>query len=37
MRTPRFQIQDVLTAFQQKKILTKKELLQAAGCSLMTA
>ena len=37
MRTPRFQIQDVLTAFQQKKVLTKKELLQAAGCSPMTA
>ena len=37
MRTPSFQVQNVVTAFQQKKVLTKKELLQAAGCSSMTA
>jgi hypothetical protein len=37
MRTPSFQVQNVVTAFQQKKVLTKTELLQAAGCSSMTA
>ena len=37
MRTPLFEIQDFLAAFQRKKVLTKKELLQAAGCSPMTA
>jgi hypothetical protein len=30
-------MQDILKAFQRKKVLTKKELLQAAGCSAMTA
>ena len=37
MRTPRFQIQNIVTACQRMKVLTKKELLQAAGCSTMTA
>ncbi|MEK7992801.1 MAG: hypothetical protein AAB403_03250 [Planctomycetota bacterium] len=37
MRTPLFQIQNIVTACQRKKVLTKKELLQAAGCSTMTA
>jgi hypothetical protein len=37
MRTPVFQLQDLLDAFQHNKVLTKKQLLQAAGCSSMTA
>ncbi len=37
MRTAIFQLQDLLDAFQRKKVLTKKQLLQAAGCSSMTA
>ena len=37
MRTPRFQLQNIVTAFQRKKVLTKNELLQAAACSPMTA
>jgi len=37
MRTALFQMQDILKAFQRKKVVTKKELLQAAGCSTMTA
>lgn len=37
MRTPLFQLQDLLQAFRQKKVLTKRELLQAAQCSSMTA
>jgi hypothetical protein len=37
MRTPTFQTQDLLKAFRHKKVLTKRELLQAAGCSSMTA
>jgi hypothetical protein len=37
MRTPIFQLQDLLDAFHRKKVLTKKQLLQAAGCSSMTA
>ena len=37
MRTPIFQLQDLLDAFPRKKVLTKKQLLQAAGCSSMTA
>ena len=37
MRTPGFQIQNIVTACQRMKVLTKKELLQAAGCSTMTA
>ena len=37
MRTPLFRLQDVLHAFQRRKVLTKKELLEEAGCSTMTA
>jgi len=37
MRTPIFQLQEILQAFQRQKILTKPELLAAAGCSAMTA
>jgi len=37
MRRPHFQLQDVLDAFRQKKVLTREELLQTAGCSSMTA
>lgn len=37
MRTPIFQLQDLLDAFRRKKVLTKKEILQAAGCSSITA
>jgi len=37
VRTPLFQLQDLLRAFQRKKILTKEEFLQATGCSAMTA
>ena len=37
MRTPLFQLQDLLNAFKRKKVLTKQELLQATGCSTMTA
>jgi hypothetical protein len=37
MKTHRVQLQDILDAFERKKILTKKEILQAAGCSTMTA
>ena len=37
MRTAVFQLQDILKAFQRKKVLTKKELLEQAGCSSMTA
>ena len=37
MKTHRFQLQDILNAFQRKKVLTKKEMLQAVGCSTMTA
>ena len=37
MRTPLFELQDVLKAFQRKKVLTKEELLREAGCSTMTA
>jgi hypothetical protein len=37
MRTPLFQIEDILKAFQRKKVLARDELLQAAGCSAMTA
>jgi len=36
MRTPHFQLEDLLDAFRQKKVLTRNELLQAAGCSSMT-
>jgi len=37
MRTPLFQLRQLRNAFRQKKALTKEELLQAAGCSVMTA
>jgi hypothetical protein len=37
MRTAVFQLQDILATFQKKKVLTKKELLEQAGCSTMTA
>lgn len=37
MRTALFQLSDILNAFQKKKVLTKKEMLDAAGCSTMTA
>jgi hypothetical protein len=37
MRSPVFQLQDLLNAFKRKKVLTKQEVLQATGCSTMTA
>jgi hypothetical protein len=37
MRTPLFHLQDLLRAFQRKKVLNKKELLEVTGCSTMTA
>ena len=37
MRTPIFHLQNTLDAFKRKKVLTKQELLDAAGCSTMTA
>ena len=37
MRTPVFQIRDLLKAFRRKKILTKEELLRETKCSTMTA
>lgn len=37
MRTAVFQLQDILSAFRRKKVLTKGELLEQAGCSKMTA
>ena len=37
MRSPLFELQDILNAFQRKKVLTKEELLRDAGCSSMTA
>lgn len=37
MRTPLFQLQDLLIAFKHKKVLVKAEILKAAGCSSMTA
>jgi hypothetical protein len=37
MRTPLFQLQDILNAFQGRKVLTKKQLLKVTGCSTMTA
>ena len=37
MRTPLFQLKDLLDVFRHKKVLTKRELLQGAGCSAMTA
>lgn len=37
MRSPLFQLQDILNAFQRKKVLTKEELLRITGCSSMTA
>jgi hypothetical protein len=37
MRTPQFTFEDVLKSFTFKKVLSKAELLQACGCSSMTA
>jgi len=37
MRTPLFQLEDILKAFQKKKVLTIEQLLKAVGCSKMTA
>ena len=37
MRTQVYQLQDVLNAFQRRKVLSKHELLDAVGCSTMTA
>ena len=37
MRTQVYQLEDILKAFQQRKVLTKHELLDAVGCSTMTA
>lgn len=37
MRTPLFQLEDILKAFQKKKVLTSEQLLRAVGCSKMTA
>ena len=37
MRTPVFQLRDLINAFRQKKVLTKEELLLATQCSAMTA
>jgi len=37
MREPVFELQDLLNAFRQHKVLTKDELLRATQCSNMTA
>lgn len=37
MRTPHFHSQELIHAFQRKPVLTKQELVQAAGCSPTTA
>ena len=37
MRTPLFQLEDILKAFRKKKVLTSEQLLKAVGCSKMTA
>jgi hypothetical protein len=37
MKTARFTANDVLKPFSRKQVLTKAELLQACGCSAMTA
>ncbi len=37
MRTQVYQLQDMLNAFQRRKVLNKDELLDAVGCSTMTA
>lgn len=37
MKTARFTVGDVLKPFSRKQVLTKAELLQACGCSAMTA
>lgn len=37
MRTPLFQLEDILNAFRKKKVLTSEQLLDAVGCSKMTA
>jgi len=37
LRTPRFELQEVLSTFRRRKVLTQRELLQQTGCSSMTA
>ena len=37
MRMPLFQLEDILKAFQKKKVLASQQLLKAVGCSKMTA
>ncbi len=37
MKTPLFQIQDFVNVFQKDKVLTHQQMLQAVGCSSMTA
>ena len=37
MRTPLFQLEDILKAFRTKKVLTSEQLLNTVGCSKMTA
>jgi len=37
MRTPLFQLEDILNAFRNKKVLTSQQLLTTVGCSKMTA
>ena len=37
MRTPLFQLEDILKAFHKKKVLTIEQLLKSVGCSRMTA
>jgi hypothetical protein len=37
MRTPQFKLKDILESFARKKVISKAELLQACGCSPMTA
>jgi len=37
MRTPLFDLQEILSAFRRRKVLTKRELLEQTGCSSMTA
>jgi hypothetical protein len=37
MRNPVFHLQEIVDAFKRKKVLTKQEILEATGCSTMTA
>ena len=37
VRTPVFHLQKILDAFERQKVLTKQDILKAAGCSTMTA